>query len=162
MGHLGKDPEVKTTSRGSRVASFSLATSKRWRDKQSGETRENTEWHRIVVYNEVLADMAGKYLHKGSGCFVEGELQTRSYTGNDGVERYITEIVVGQYSGSILLVDRNENDGGGRRGQSEPRRDDRRQTAGRSNGSRQGGNSERNRWDEKSPPVDDLNDEIPF
>ena len=91
IGHLGRDPEVRTTQGGDTIANFSVATTERWRDRASGEQREATEWHRITAYQK-LADVCGKFLRKGSKVFVQGKLVTRKWTDRDGVERYITEI----------------------------------------------------------------------
>ena len=97
VGNLGRDPEVRNLQDGTKVVSLSLATSERWRDRQSGENRERTEWHRVVVFNERLAEVAERYLRKGSKVYVEGALQTRKWTGNDGQERYTTEVVLQRF-----------------------------------------------------------------
>ncbi|APZ42611.1 single-stranded DNA-binding protein [Acidihalobacter ferrooxydans] len=109
MGHLGKDPEVKYLNSGSAVVNFSLATSKKWTDKNTGERMERTEWHRMVAFNK-LAEVIGEYCHKGSKIFIRGELQTRKWTDKDGQDRYTTEIVVNEM----------EFAGGGSSGQSDP------------------------------------------
>jgi single-strand DNA-binding protein len=108
VGHLGKDPESKATNDGGKVVWFSLATSDRWRDKNTGERRERTEWHQIVVFNEPLGDIAVKYLRKGSLAFIEGELRTRKWTDQGGTERYRTEVVIAQFRGQLGLLDRAE------------------------------------------------------
>ena len=105
IGNLGRDPEVRSTQAGSRVASLSLATSESWRDKLSGERRERTEWHRIVIFNERLVEVAEKYLRKGAKIYVEGALQTRKWTDRDGQERHTTEIVLSQYRGELTMLD---------------------------------------------------------
>jgi single-strand DNA-binding protein len=105
VGNLGRDPEIRTTQGGSRVASLSVATSDVWRDKASGERRERTEWHRIVIFNERLVDVAEKYLRKGAKIYIEGALQTRKWNDADGTERYTTEIVLGQYRGELTMLD---------------------------------------------------------
>jgi single-strand DNA-binding protein len=105
IGNLGRDPEVRSTQSGSRVASLSLATSESWRDKVSGERRERTEWHRIVIFNERLVEVAEKYLRKGAKVYVEGALQTRKWADRDGTERYTTEIVLSQYRGELTMLD---------------------------------------------------------
>lgn len=94
VGHLGQDPEVRYMPNGNAVTGFSLATSETWRDKQSGENRENTEWHRVVLFGK-LAEVAGEYLRKGSQVYIEGQLRTRKWTDNSGADRWTTEIVVG-------------------------------------------------------------------
>jgi len=97
VGNLGRDPEIRSTQDGTRVANLSLATSESWRDKNSGERREKTEWHRVVVFNERIVDVAEKYLHKGSKVYVEGQLQTRKWTDQSGQEKYTTEIVLQRF-----------------------------------------------------------------
>ena len=113
VGNLGRDPEVRTTQDGTKIVNFSIATSESWRDKSSGERKEKTEWHRVVIFNERLADVAEKYLHKGSKVFVEGQLQTRKWTGNDGVEKYTTEIVLQRFRGELHMLDSRGGGGGG-------------------------------------------------
>jgi single-strand DNA-binding protein len=104
LGNLGKDPEVRTTSAGKPVVNFSVATSDTWKDKATGEKRERTEWHRIVIFNEHLCEIAQKYLKKGSKVYLEGAMQTRKWTAQDGVERYTTEIVLANFRGEIQLL----------------------------------------------------------
>jgi single-strand DNA-binding protein len=104
IGNVGKDPEIRTTQDGIRIASFSVATSERWRDKSSGEQREKTEWHRVVIFNENLGRIAEQYLRKGSSVYLEGQLQTRKWTDNSGQEKYTTEIVLQRYRGEITLL----------------------------------------------------------
>jgi single-strand DNA-binding protein len=105
VGNLGRDPEARHTQDGSKVVNFTLATSDSWKDKTSGERKERTEWHRIVVFNTVLADIAERYLHKGSKVYIEGQLQTRRWQDPNGVERYTTEIVVARYRGELTILD---------------------------------------------------------
>ncbi|MFO1129475.1 MAG: single-stranded DNA-binding protein [Rhodospirillales bacterium] len=105
VGNLGRDPEVRNLQDGSKVVTLSVATSERWRDRQSGENRERTEWHRVVVFNERLAEVAERYLRKGSKVYVEGALQTRKWTGNDGQERYTTEVVLQRFRGELTMLD---------------------------------------------------------
>lgn len=105
VGNLGRDPEVRQLQDGSKVVNLSLATSDRWRDRQSGETRERTEWHRVVIFNERIADVAERFLRKGSKIFVEGALQTRKWTGEDRQERYATEVVLQKFRGELVLLD---------------------------------------------------------
>ncbi len=104
IGRVGKDPEIKATSHGNRVANFSLATSKSWRDKSTGEKKENTQWHRIVVWGDGLVGIVEKYVKKGSQIFVRGEIQTRKWTDQAGVEKYSTEIVVQGFKAEIGLL----------------------------------------------------------
>lgn len=103
IGNLGRDPEVKTLNDGTRVVNLSVATSERWKSK-SGERQERTEWHRVVVWNEKIGEIAERYLRKGSKVYVEGQLQTRKWTGNDGVEKYTTEIVLQKFRGEIVML----------------------------------------------------------
>ena len=105
VGNLGRDPEIRSTQDGTRVANLSLATSESWRDKTSGERREKTEWHRVVVFNERIVDVAEKYLHKGSKVYVEGQLQTRKWTDQSGQEKYTTEIVLQKFRGELTMLD---------------------------------------------------------
>ncbi|MDR2412112.1 MAG: single-stranded DNA-binding protein [Holosporales bacterium] len=105
VGNLGRDPEARHTQDGSKVVNFTLATSDTWKDKTSGERKERTEWHRIVVFNTVLADIAERYLHKGSKVYIEGQLQTRRWQDANGVERYTTEIIVARYRGELTILD---------------------------------------------------------
>lgn len=111
IGHMGKDPEVRTMQNGNRVMSFSVATSEIWKDKVSGERKERTEWHNVVIMNQQAIGFAEGALHKGSLVMVEGKLQTRKWQGNDGGDRYTTEVVVGQYEGKVLALDRQPKDG---------------------------------------------------
>ncbi|MBB3065571.1 MULTISPECIES: single-stranded DNA-binding protein [Limibacillus] len=114
IGNLGRDPEIRTTNDGTKVANFTLATNETWRDRQSGERRERTEWHRIVVFNDRLVDVIEKYLKKGAKVYLEGQLQTRKWTGQDGKENYTTEIVLQRYRGELTMLDgRGEGGGGG-------------------------------------------------
>lgn len=105
VGNLGRDPEVRQLQDGSKVVQITVATSERWRDRQSGENRERTEWHRVVIFNERLAEVAERYLRKGSKVYLEGALQTRKWTGNDGQERYTTEVVLGRFRGELTMLD---------------------------------------------------------
>ncbi len=114
VGNLGRDPEVRFAQDGGKIVNFSLATSESWKDRQSGERREKTEWHRVVVFNPNLADVAERFLKKGSKVYVEGQLQTRKWTGNDGQERYTTEIVLSRFRGELTMLEgRGEGGGGG-------------------------------------------------
>jgi single-strand DNA-binding protein len=115
VGNLGKDPEVRRMTSGEPVVNLSLATSESWRDKASGERKEKTEWHRVVIFNKNLADVAEKYLKKGSKVYVEGQLQTRKWTDKDGQEKYSTEVVLQNFNGTLVMLDgRNEGGGGSR------------------------------------------------
>ncbi len=104
IGNLGQDPEIRFTQKGDRIANFSVATTDSWTDARSGEKRENTEWHRVVIFSDGLAGVAEKYVKKGSKVFVEGALTTRKWTDNSGVERYSTQIVVGAFNGQLIML----------------------------------------------------------
>jgi single-strand DNA-binding protein len=111
IGNLGKDPEIRHTQDGRAIANFSIATSESWTDKRSGEKREKTEWHRIVVFSEGLAKICEKYLKKGSKVFVRGSIQTRKWQDQSGTDRYTTEIVLQGYRAQIVML-RRANSGG--------------------------------------------------
>ena len=113
VGNLGQDPEVKRLSNGDQLVNLSVATSESWRDKNSGERREKTEWHRVVIFNENLGRVAEQYLKKGMKVYVEGQLQTRSWEDQQsGQKRYSTEIVLQRYRGDLQMLDRGEGGGG--------------------------------------------------
>lgn len=124
IGHLGRDPESRTMNSGDRVVNLSLATSERWRDKASGEMKEKTEWHRVVIFNDKLADVAEKYLRKGSSVYLEGQLQTRKWTDQQGQEKYTTEIVLQRYRGELTMLDGKSAGGGGSQDWQAPVSDD--------------------------------------
>ena len=105
IGNLGKDPQVRRMNSGEAVVSFSVATTESWRDKASGERKDKTEWHNVVIFNENLAKVAEQYLKKGSKVYVEGQLQTRKWTDKDGAEKYTTEVVLQRYRGELTLMD---------------------------------------------------------
>lgn len=105
IGNVGKDPEVRSTQGGKKVVTLSVATSETWKDRNSGERQERTEWHRVVIFNERLADVAERFVKKGSKIHVEGALQTRKWTDQSGVEKYSTEIVLQQFRGELTLLD---------------------------------------------------------
>ncbi len=114
VGNLGKDPEVRRLTSGDPVVNLSIATSESWRDKASGEKKEKTEWHRVVIFNKNLADVAEKYLKKGAKVYVEGQLQTRKWTDKDGAEKYSTEVVLQNFRGELTMLDgRSGGEGGG-------------------------------------------------
>jgi single-strand DNA-binding protein len=105
VGNLGRDPEIRSTQDGQRIANFTLATSENWRDRVSGERKERTEWHRVVIFNDRLSEIAEKYLKKGAKVYVEGQLQTRKWTDQQGQERYTTEIVLTRFKGELTMLD---------------------------------------------------------
>ena len=162
VGNLGKDPEVRSTQDGSKIVNLAVATSETWNDRASGERKERTEWHRVVIFNDRIADVAEKYLKKGAKVYIEGALQTRKWTDQSGVEKYTTEIVIGKFRGELtMLSGRGEEGGMGEGGGSgyAPREraapmQARNASAGAGRGA--GGPS----WD--SPNGGDLDDAIPF
>ena len=106
IGNLGRDPEVRFNQEGGgKIVTLSVATSESWKDKTSGERRDRTEWHRVVVFNDKLAEVAEKYLKKGSKVYLEGQLQTRKWTDQQGQERYTTEVILGRYRGEMTMLD---------------------------------------------------------
>lgn len=160
IGNLGKDPEVRTTQDGTKIVNLTLATSESWTDRSSGERKERTEWHRVVIFNDRIGEVAERFLRKGRKVFVEGALQTRKWTDQSGQERYTTEVVLQRFRGELVLLDSqrgedggmSEGGGGGYRSSAPPR------AAVAAGGSRV-----------SSPPAweapksgGDLDDEIPF
>jgi single-strand DNA-binding protein len=141
VGNLGRDPEIRALQSGGKIANLSLATSETWRDKNSGEKQERTEWHRIVIFNEKLVEVVERYVKKGTKLYVEGQLQTRKWTDNNGQDRYSTEIVLQRFRGEIQILSGGaERDGGGA-------------SHGGGYGVGSGGGGKKNQ---------DLDDEIPF
>jgi single-strand DNA-binding protein len=116
VGNLGRDPEVRSMQDGRNMVNMSVATSETWRDRQSGERKERTEWHRVVIFNEKLAEVAQKYVKKGSKIYVEGQLTTRKWTDQSGQERYTTEVVIPRFGGALTMLDGRS--GGGEAGAS--------------------------------------------
>ena len=105
VGNLGRDPEIRSTQDGTRVANLSVATSESWRDKATGERKEKTEWHRVVIFSEGLCKIVEQYLKKGSKVYLEGQLQTRKYTDKDGIEKYSTEVVLQNFNSTLTMLD---------------------------------------------------------
>ena len=151
VGNLGRDPEIRTLNSGEKVANLSIATSETWRDKASGERKEKTEWHRVVIFNENIIRVAEQYLKKGSTVYIEGSLQTRKWTDNAGVEKYSTEVVVNRFKGELTMLG-GRGEGGGMD------RDEGGYAAGGGGG---GGFSRSSSGPKESFPAD-LDDEIPF
>ena len=154
VGNLGRDPEVRTSQDGSKIVNLSLATSESWKDRTSGERKEKTEWHRVVIFNPNLADIAERYLKKGSTVYVEGALQTRKWTDQSGQEKYSTEVVISRFKGELTLLGGRDGGGGASAGGGDPYGQSS-SPAPRSGG---GGGSSGGGWE---PPAD-LDDEIPF
>ncbi len=113
IGNLGRDPEVRHAQDGTKIVNLNLATSESWKDRNSGDRKEKTEWHRVVIFNDRIADVAERYLKKGSKVYVEGALQTRKWTDQSGVEKYSTEIVISRFKGELTLLDGREGGGAG-------------------------------------------------
>ncbi|MGY8662922.1 single-stranded DNA-binding protein [Bradyrhizobium sp. UFLA05-109] len=113
VGNLGKDPEIRRTQDGRAIANLSVATSETWRDKATGERKEKTEWHRVVIFNEGLAKVAEQYLKKGAKVYVEGALQTRKWTDQSGAEKYSTEVVLQGFNSNLTMLDGRGGGGGG-------------------------------------------------
>ncbi len=113
VGNLGKDPEIRRTQDGRPIANLSVATSESWRDKATGERKEKTEWHRVVIFNEGLCKIAEQYLKKGAKVYIEGQLQTRKWTDQSGVEKYSTEVVLQGFNSTLTMLDGRSGGGGG-------------------------------------------------
>jgi single-strand DNA-binding protein len=156
VGNLGKDPEVRTTQDGSKIVNLTVATSETWNDRASGERKERTEWHRVVIFNDRIGDVAEKYLKKGAKVYIEGTLQTRKWTDQSGVEKYTTEVVIGKFRGELTMLSGRGEEGGagaGGGGGYAPRE---RAPARAASGAAAASPS----WD--APKGADLDDEIPF
>ena len=110
IGNIGKDPEIRYTKSGKRIANFTLATSEKWKDRQSGESRERTDWHRIVVFNDGLADIIERFLAKGSKVYLEGHLRTRKWQSTDGKDNYVTEVILEGFQSNIIMLDKRPKD----------------------------------------------------
>ncbi len=154
IGNLGQNPETRTMQNGGKVCNLSVATSERWRDRNSGEQRSRTEWHRVVIFDEKLVDIADQYLHKGSKIYLEGELQTRKWQDQSGADRYSTEVVLRRFRGQLTMLDSRRDDDDG-----EPRRE-RQEQASASEGNQGGGG--RDPMPQYQPSSDALDDDIPF
>jgi len=166
VGNLGKDPEVRTTQDGTKIVNLTLATSESWNDRASGERKERTEWHRVVIFNDRIGDVAERFLRKGRKVYIEGALQTRKWTDQSGQEKYTTEVVIGRFRGELVLLDsaRGEDggasasSGGGEGGYGGGRISAPRPAAGGAGQQRGGGGGPS--WE--APKGGDLDDEIPF
>ena len=152
VGNLGRDPEVRSMQSGDKVCNLSVATSERWKDRNSGEMQEKTEWHRVVIFDQKLIEVAEKYLQKGAKVFLEGQLQTRKWTDQSGQEKYTTEVVLQRFRGQLVMLDsrggQGQVAGGGGGYDSAPSYDQQPAMAAAGGGGMGGG--------------DDLDDEIPF
>ena len=154
VGNLGRDPEVRHSADGMKIVQLSLATSEGWKDKTSGERKDKTEWHRVVVFNEHLADVCEKYLRKGSKVYLEGQLQTRKWTDQQGQEKYTTEVVLQRYRGELTMLDGKSGDGDSMGGGN---------TFGDSSSRSNFGGSNRQASAQAAPDLSqELEDDIPF
>ncbi len=148
VGNLGRDPEVRSMQSGDKVCNLSVATSERWKDRNSGEMQEKTEWHRVVMFDQKLVEVAERYLQKGAKVFLEGQLQTRKWTDQSGQEKYTTEVVLQRFRGEMVMLDsRGGGQGGG--GYDAPPPHEQQPAMAAGGGGGMGGG-------------DDLDDEIPF
>jgi single-strand DNA-binding protein len=161
IGNLGKDPEVRSMQNGGKVVNLSIATSETWRDKNSGERQEKTEWHRVVIFNEKLGEVAEKYLKKGAKVYVEGALQTRKWTDNAGVEKYSTEVVLQRFRGELTMLDGGKG-GGGMGGGGGGGMGDDDEFGGGSSGGGGGGRSSGGGGGGGRKPAGPIDDDIPF
>ncbi len=155
VGNLGRDPEIRTTQSGMKVANLRIATGERWKDRNSGEMQERTEWHSVAIFNEHLVSVAERFLHKGSKVYVEGQLQTRKWTDQQGQDRYSTEIVMNRFRGELQMLDSRGDGGGGSYGGGQ-------QGGGDGDGGGYSGGSGGGGSGGGGPSGDDLDDEIPF
>lgn len=153
IGNIGRDPEIRSTQDGREIATLALATSESWRDKASGERKEKTEWHRVVVFNEGLVNIIKNYIKKGAKIYVEGALQTRKWTDKDGVERYTTEIVLQGFNSVLTMLDRV---GGGESSHASSGHDD------YGYGNEPGAAPKANAAPKQNFVHHDLDDEVPF
>lgn len=154
VGNLGKDPEVRATQSGTEICNLTIATSESWKDKSTGERKEKTEWHRVVIFNDNLVRVARDYLRKGSKVYIEGALQTRKWTNKDGQDQYSTEIVLQGYNGNLTMLDT--------KGSSEGRGNSVGYEQQSSGGYNQGGNASYNAPQRARVAEAELDDEIPF
>jgi len=172
LGNLGKDPEVKFMPNGSAVANLTVATSDTWKDKQTGEQKEKTEWHRVVIFGK-LAEIAGEYLKKGSKVYLEGSLQTRKWTNQQGQDQYTTEIVLQGFNGKMEMLDGRNNGGSQQPGGFQGQQQGSQQQSGgfqgqQQSGQQQGGFANQNQNQQNAPkvspqePTIDFDDDIPF
>ena len=157
IGNLGNDPEVRNFPNGGKVCNFNVATSERWKDRNTGEQRERTEWHRIAIFNENLVRLAEQYLKKGSKVFVEGKLETRKWQDNSGQEKFTTEVVLRPYNGELTFLDRRE---GYENSSDAPARVQNSQSQGTH--TPDSNTSTHSQFDDASDFSNDIDDEIPF
>ena len=156
VGNLGRDPEIRRMNNGDPVCNLSVATSEQWRDKSSGERREKTEWHRVVIFNDNLSKVAENYLKKGSKVYIEGQLHTRKWTDQNGQEKYSTEVVLQRFRGELQMLDGKGEGGGSYEGSSSGGYDN------NFGGGSSGGGSRQMDGPKEDFRNNDLDDEIPF
>jgi single-strand DNA-binding protein len=157
VGNLGRDPEIRATQDGREIANLAIATGESWKDKNTGERKERTEWHRVVIFSEGLVGICKNYLRKGSKVYIEGQLATRKWTDKDGAEKYSTEVVLQAYSSTLTILDGKREDGGGGASSGGGGYDDGYSSYGSApSAPAQGGGSR------SASPAPDLDDEIPF
>ena len=166
VGNLGKDPEIRSFQNGGKVANFSIATSESWKDKNTGEKREKTDWHNVAIFNEGLVRVAEQYLRKGSKVYIEGQLQTRKWTDQSGTDKYTTEVVLQNYNGTLVMLD-GRSDGGGSGGGSGGMRNSGGggswgNDGGGSSGGNYGGGSNQGGGSGSGAFDSDLDDDVPF
>jgi single-strand DNA-binding protein len=154
IGNLGSDPEARSMQSGDEVVNFSVATSERWKDKASGEWKEKTQWHKVVIFNQGLVNVAKNYLHKGSKVYIEGQLETRDWEDKEGRKQYTTEVVLRPFRGELTMLD-SKNSGGGQSGGYANDRGSAASSGGASSGGYGGGAPASSR-------VDEMEDDIPF
>ena len=158
IGNLGKDPEIRRTQDGRPVANLRVATTETWRDKASGERREKTEWHSVVIFNEGLCRVAEQYLKKGAKVYIEGQLQTRKWQGQDGQDRYSTEVVLQGFNSTLTMLDSRGGGGGSLGMQDDDHADYGAPSNGNGGGARRGGGGGGGKGNFDKP----IDDEIPF
>lgn len=161
VGNLGKDPESRSFQNGGKVVSFSVATSENWKDRNTGERRDKTEWHNVSIFSEGLARVAEQYLKKGSKVYLEGQLETRKWQDKDGNDRYTTEVVLRNFNSSMVLLDGREGGGGGSRGGGDDWGGGRDESPRGSGGGNFGGGG-RSSGSRPSAFDADLDDDVPF
>ena len=150
IGNVGQDPEIRSFQSGGKVCNLSIATSERWRDRESNEQKERTQWHRVVVFNENLVNLIEKYVNKGSKLYIEGQLETRKWTDSSGVDKYATEVVLRNFKGEITFLDSRNNS-------------NENQLESNNNSVNQEENSQLNQSFTENPSIDsDIDDDIPF
>lgn len=156
VGNLGRDPEVRHSQDGMKIVNMSIATSESWKDRNSGESREKTEWHRVVIFDARIADVAEKYLRKGSKVYLEGALQTRKWTDQSGQDKYTTEVVLGRFKSTLTMLDSKSSGSSGYDSSSNYNNNN---NNSYNNTNSFGGSSDNTN---QAPSVPDLDDEIPF